>query len=162
MRKVFTLAIVVKDKKVLLGRRTREHGRGFWNGFGGGVEAGETIEAAACRECEEEVGITPMKLDKYGVAIFEYADKPRGATEHEVHVFRVSDFAGTPIAKDEVDKLMWFPFDGIPYNSMWPDDCYWLPLLLADKHFTGRFAFDKQQQLISHKLREQPASINAS
>jgi hypothetical protein len=24
----------------------------------------------------------------------------------------------------------WFPIDAIPYDKMWPDDRFWLPLLL--------------------------------
>jgi len=30
----------------------------------------------------------------------------------------------------------------IPYDSMWPDDAYWLPLLLSNRHFTGRADFE--------------------
>jgi 8-oxo-dGTP diphosphatase/2-hydroxy-dATP diphosphatase len=30
----------------------------------------------------------------------------------------------------------------IPYDSMWPDDIYWMPLLLANRHFIGRADFD--------------------
>jgi 8-oxo-dGTP diphosphatase / 2-hydroxy-dATP diphosphatase len=30
----------------------------------------------------------------------------------------------------------------IPYNSMWPDDAYWMPLLLTNRPFIGRADFD--------------------
>ena len=45
--KLFTLMLVVKDGRVLLGEKKRGFGMGKWNGFGGKVEAGETILEAA-------------------------------------------------------------------------------------------------------------------
>lgn len=30
----------------------------------------------------------------------------------------------------------------IPYDSMWPDDVHWIPLLLAKRPFVGRADFD--------------------
>jgi len=30
----------------------------------------------------------------------------------------------------------------IPYDSMWPDDVHWMPLLLANRPFVGRADFD--------------------
>jgi len=31
----------------------------------------------------------------------------------------------------------------IPYDSMWPDDVHWMPLLLAKRPFVGRADFDR-------------------
>jgi 8-oxo-dGTP diphosphatase/2-hydroxy-dATP diphosphatase len=33
----------------------------------------------------------------------------------------------------------------IPYGSMWPDDVYWMPLLLANRAFVGRADFDTDE-----------------
>jgi 8-oxo-dGTP diphosphatase/2-hydroxy-dATP diphosphatase len=30
----------------------------------------------------------------------------------------------------------------IPYDSMWPDDIYWMPLLLSNQPFVGRADFN--------------------
>lgn len=64
MGKDLTLVLVV-DKgtdgapwRILLGLKKRGFGAGKWNGFGGKVEKGETIEAAALRELEEESGLS--------------------------------------------------------------------------------------------------------
>jgi mutator protein MutT len=50
---------VVRDERdrVLLVRRGTEPGRGLWSIPGGRVEPGETPEAAAVREVEEETGL---------------------------------------------------------------------------------------------------------
>ena len=47
--KDYTLLFVRKDDEILLGMKKRGFGTGKWNGFGGKIEAGETIEQAAVR-----------------------------------------------------------------------------------------------------------------
>lgn len=47
--KLLTLVLVVQPGKVLLGMKKRGFGVGKWNGFGGKVQPGETIEDAARR-----------------------------------------------------------------------------------------------------------------
>ena len=47
--KLLTLAFVTQKDKVLLGLKKKGFGMGRWNGFGGKVEKGETIEEAAKR-----------------------------------------------------------------------------------------------------------------
>jgi len=47
--KVLTLAFVRRHGEVLLGYKKCGFGAGKWNGFGGKVEPGETIEDAAKR-----------------------------------------------------------------------------------------------------------------
>ncbi|MCO5556826.1 hypothetical protein L7F22_010379 [Adiantum nelumboides] len=49
-KKLLTLAIVNRGGQVLLGLKKRGFGEGYYNGFGGKVEVGETIEEAARRE----------------------------------------------------------------------------------------------------------------
>jgi 8-oxo-dGTP diphosphatase/2-hydroxy-dATP diphosphatase len=47
--KLLTLAFLLERNRVLLGFKKRGFGMGKWNGFGGKVESGETIECAAKR-----------------------------------------------------------------------------------------------------------------
>ena len=47
--KLLTLLFVLKPGKVLLGYKKRGFGADRWNGFGGKVQQGETIEEAAIR-----------------------------------------------------------------------------------------------------------------
>ena len=51
LKKVLTLVLVrdVARHRVLLGMKKRGFGAGKWNGFGGKLEPGETIEEAAKR-----------------------------------------------------------------------------------------------------------------
>ncbi|UCG13814.1 MAG: NUDIX hydrolase [Deltaproteobacteria bacterium] len=50
-------AVIFKDNQVVLARRGRAPAYGAWSLPGGGVELGETLEAAIIREVFEEIGL---------------------------------------------------------------------------------------------------------
>ncbi len=134
-----TLCLVHQHPRILLGMKKRGFGAGRWNGFGGKVEDGETIEEAAAREMREEAGLEAVAMEKSGVIDFEFENDTKVL---EVHIFRVTKFGGEPLETEEM-KPQWFHIDEIPFEQMWPDDAYWLPLLLEGKKFQGRFLFDR-------------------
>ena len=72
MKKVLTLCIIYQGNRVLLGMKKKGFGKGRWNGFGGKVEEGETIEQAMKREVQEECGILLRDFDKRGVLECEF------------------------------------------------------------------------------------------
>lgn len=139
MKKLLTLCMVVNTTQILLGMKKRGFGVGRWNGFGGKVGDGESIDSAALRELQEEAGIIATEIHKVGVLNFSHDSDTK---QLEVHVYIVNSFSGSPIESDEM-RPEWFTFDTIPYNQMWPDDKEWLPYLLAGKHFKGTFHFDR-------------------
>ena len=139
MKKILTLCIVVKENKILLGMKKRGFGAGRWNGFGGKVEEGETIESAAKREILEECRITPTSIEKVGFIDFKFQNDPKIL---ETHIYCVNEFEGVPSETEEM-KPEWFDIDKIPYDKMWSDDIFWLPLLLKKKKFKGEFLFDR-------------------
>ena len=153
MKKILlTVCVIHKHPKVLLGMKKRGFGAGRWNGFGGKVEEGETIEEAALREVREEAGIAVKEIEKYGIIDFETKDKPEIL---EVHIFKGNDITGEPVESEEM-RPSWFHVDDIPFDTMWPDDIYWFPLLLAGKKFKGRFLFDNSDNanILNHELIE--------
>ncbi|KAL2100787.1 hypothetical protein ACEWY4_002548 [Coilia grayii] len=148
--KLLTLVLVVQPGRVLLGMKKRGFGAGKWNGFGGKVQAGETIEQAAHRELLEESGLTVDKLDKIGNIKFEFI----GETEIlDVHIFRADSFHGEPTESDEM-RPQWFDCDKIPFSQMWADDMLWFPLMLQRKKFLGYFKFQGHDLIVEHKLQE--------
>lgn len=156
MKKQLTLSIVYKDNKVLLGFKKRGFGVGRWNGFGGKVEEGETIEEAAKRELQEESGVIADRIEKMGVLNFEFESDSKIL---EVHVFLITSFTQEPVETEEM-RPEWFAVDKIPFDYMWPDDVYWLPRVLEGKKFKGKFLFDRpsdsdyQSKIISIDLVE--------
>ena len=149
-RKISTLCCLKKDGKILLGMKKRGFGAGRWNGFGGKLKDGETIEQAAVRETQEECGIEIIKLEKIGLLDFEFEDK---AGILEVHLFVIIKYSGEPVETAEM-KPQWFAFAEIPFAEMWPDDKFWIPLFLADKKFKGQFLFNKGGNKILQKKLE--------
>ena len=150
MNKQLTLCIVQKGDKILLGMKKRGFGIGRWNGFGGKVQSGESVDAAARREIKEEAGIIVGKIHEVGVIDFDFIENP-GVLE--THVFKVVDFTGEPAEGEEM-RPRWFNIDEIPYDEMWPDDRHWLPLLLSDKKFRGRFLFGPDDTIVEQVLEE--------
>lgn len=150
MAKQLTLIVAEQEGRVLLGMKKRGFGSGRWNGFGGKVEPGETIEQAAERELLEECGVTCEGLDKRAVLRFAFASD---ADDMEVHVFHTSRIIGNPVETDEM-RPKWFNVDSIPYEEMWSDDRFWLPKFLAGECLSGHFYFDADEQtILSHDLR---------
>ncbi|XP_025909914.1 7,8-dihydro-8-oxoguanine triphosphatase [Nothoprocta perdicaria] len=148
--RLFTLVLVVQPPRVLLGMKKRGFGAGLWNGFGGKVQPGESIEEAARRELLEESGLTVDTLQKMGQITFEFV----GSSElMEVHIFRADDFHGEPKESEEM-RPQWFQLDEVPFNHMWPDDAYWFPLVLQKKLFRGYFKFQGQDTILEHTLKE--------
>lgn len=135
-----TLCLLVKDDKILLAMKKRGFGIGKWNGVGGKVEDDETIEAAAAREVGEEIGVLadPAKMERVGNVEFYFKDKPEW--DQKMHVFLVKDWQGEPKESEEMAPK-WYLKNEIPFDSMWPDDKHWLPVVLDGKKFEGKFYF---------------------
>ncbi len=150
-KKIMTLCLIVKDDSVLLGMKKRGFGSGRWNGFGGKLHEGESVEDAAKRETTEECGIVIQTMERVGIHEFEF-EKERGAIL-EVHVFRVDAFSGEPEETEEM-RPEWFGFSDIPYDTMWPDDRYWLPLFLAGKKFRTKFLFGEGDNVLEKEVSE--------
>lgn len=149
-KKVLTLLMVVRDGKVLLGEKKRGFGAGFFNGFGGKVESGETVEEATLRELEEEAGIKATDASKRGIVTFNYDDQPRAM---EVHIYHASRFTGEPVETEEM-RPQWFDVNEVPFDKMWPDDEHWYPLFLGGRKFEGTFWFTNTTKIVKHELRE--------
>lgn len=149
MNKILTLCLVTEGEKVLLGMKKRGFGAGRWNGFGGKVQERESIEQAATREVEEEAGIKVKNIKEVGVHEFEFEGNPEIL---EVHVFKTSEYEGEPIETEEM-RPKWFAFDEVPYEDMWPDDKFWLPLCLEGKNFKGYFLFGEGDKVLKQDLK---------
>lgn len=136
------LCFILRGEEVLLILKKRGMGSGMFNAPGGKIEPGETALAAAIRETQEEIGVTPHEPQSGGELYFQFTDG------HRLHceVFTASGFDGTPIETDEA-RPFWNSRHAIPYHQMWEDDAQWLPLLLAGKRFCGYFIFDDKTML---------------
>jgi len=150
MKKIQTLCVIHQPPKILLGMKKRGFGAGRWNGFGGKLKKGETIEGALKRETIEEAGGEINNFDKVGIIEFEFKGNPEIL---EVHIFRASDFSGEPTESEEM-KPQWFDQSELPFDNMWPDDIHWFPLFLVGKKFKGKFLFGENDVILEKRLSE--------
>lgn len=148
--KILTLCIIHQHPMVLLGMKKRGFGVGRWNGFGGKVKAGETVEEAALRELREEAGIIAARLERRGIIDFEFRGNPEIL---ETHIFKGNGIEGE-LQESEEMRPQWFHVGEIPFANMWPDDKHWFSLFLQDKKFRGRFLFDDSDNILEMKLEE--------
>ncbi|MDH3402620.1 MAG: 8-oxo-dGTP diphosphatase [Acidobacteriota bacterium] len=145
-----TLLFVVRDEQVLLIRKKRGLGAGKINGPGGRLEPGESPLDCAVRETEEELVTTPTSPVASGELQFQFVD---GYSIH-VHVFRAGDCDREPRETAEAIPI-WARVDAVPYDEMWADDRIWLPLLLREEPFHGRFLFD-DDLMVDHEMLPHP------
>ncbi len=132
--------------------KKRGFGAGRWNGVGGKLEDGETIESAAIRECQEEINVTPSMLVKAAEIVFDEEHLGKRERLH-VHVFTTGSWKGEPQETEEMAPR-WFSESKIPYENMWPDDPYWLPQILEGKKVKARFTLGKGDVLVEHSVTE--------
>ncbi|MFA6422149.1 MAG: 8-oxo-dGTP diphosphatase [Candidatus Buchananbacteria bacterium] len=151
IRKVQTLCLIRQGDKILLGMKKRGFGAGRWNGFGGKVQEGESVEDATIREMLEESGLRVNDLKKFGLMNFEFDSRPGEVIE--VHMYWTDNYDGELTESEEM-LPKWYHVDEIPLDQMWPDDRYWMPLFLAGKMFTGRFLFGDGDAVLEKELNE--------
>ena len=148
-----TLLYLLKDNQILLAMKKRGHGEGKYNGIGGKVDAGETIEQAMVRETQEEIGVTPLKYQKRGQIVFDSYYKGEPALIN-VHIYTATEFNGEPQETEEM-RPFWHEINQIPYDKMFQTDKIWLPQMLEKSGFlTGIFKFsnDLDSKLLDYKF----------
>lgn len=122
------------DRELLLGMKKRGFGVGKWNGFGGKIEEGESIEDSAKRELQEESTLIANSLTRIGFLVFKMLESKKMM---RVHVFETWEFEGEPIETEEM-RPKWYKESEVPFDKMWADDAYWFPYFLNQKKFIGR------------------------
>ncbi len=111
--------IIVKNNKVLLGKRKAPHGNGTWCFPGGHLEYKESIEDCARRETMEEAGIKidNLKLGPYTNDIYPKADT------HYITLFVIAEPESGEVKVMEPEKCEqweWFEWDNMPQPLFFP------------------------------------------
>lgn len=141
-----TVLFPIRDNQVLLGMKKRGFGAGWWNGFGGKLDPGETFDQSVIRETKEECGLDIQSMTVVARLLF-YFD---GQLEIACQAYLSHDFKGEPKETEEM-RPQWFKLESIPYDTMWPGDDQWIPQVIdAQKgdilhmaiHFNGDNQFE--------------------
>jgi 8-oxo-dGTP diphosphatase len=145
-----TLIFLVKGNpvnEILLGYKKAGFAQGKFNGLGGKVEVGETIEHAAVRELEEEASVKVAERDLTRVAHLTFFFPAMPEWDQVVHVFLARRWQGEPAESDEM-KPAWYAVSEIPFAGMWQDDPHWLPRVLAGQRVRAWFTFANDNETV--------------
>lgn len=146
-----TLLFLRNGDDILLAMKKRGFGAGKWNGVGGKLDPGETIEQAMIRECQEEIEVTPINYQ--AIAELDFIQDASSTPWHMyVYAFVCDKWEGNPNETEEMAPR-WFSLDDVPYDDMWDDDRYWLERALSGEKLIGKFNFDAEDKLVKHDIK---------
>ena len=104
-------AAIFRDDKVLLVRRARSPGKGFYSLPGGRVEFGESLHTALHREVDEE---TAIRIDIVGLTGWrEVLPSSSGGGHYLIMSFAARWKAREPMLNDEHDDFKWLAPEAI-------------------------------------------------
>jgi len=104
--------MLLKEGKVLLGKRKGSHGAGEYAFPGGHLEYMESFEQCAMREVREECG-----LEIYDLKFLYVANLTKYAPKHYVHIGFVANWQqGEPqvLEPDKTESWGWYELDELP------------------------------------------------
>ena len=145
-----TLCILIQGeppRRVLLGLKKEGFVAGKYTGFGGKVEEGGPVEAAALRELEEERGVSVLQENLRHMGRMEFLFPATPDWSQSVHVFVAISWMGEPEESREMLPV-WFSVDDLPLEHMWQDAAHWLPRILSGERIRGRFTFRADNETI--------------
>ena len=102
---------IFRDGKVLLVRRSRSPGQGFYSFPGGRVEFGESLHIALHREVDEETGLRIEILDLAGWR--EVLPAAGSGGHYLIMSFAARWTAREPVLNDEHDHFKWLAPEAI-------------------------------------------------
>ncbi|SDT52935.1 NUDIX hydrolase [Bradyrhizobium canariense] len=103
-------AAIFRDDKILLVRRARSPGKGFYSLPGGRVEFGESLHTALYREINEETG---LKIEIVGLAGWREVLPGTGGGHYLVMSFAAHWIGKEPLLNDELDDFRWLAPDAL-------------------------------------------------
>lgn len=148
--RITTLLLIIKNNQIFLAQKKRGFGVGKYNGVGGKVEPGETIEQGMLRETQEEINVVPIDFTKRAVITFSNVENGE-RFNIIMHVYVANDYVGE-ITESEEMRPAWFDVDKIPFEQMFSDDRIWLPVILKGKNFEAYFKFDEDFNVLNHTI----------
>ncbi len=147
---------LARNDEFLMAFKTEKIGAGCWNGYGGGIETGETPVMATVREFWEEthpdedngVVIYPENLEKIAEIDFHNMKSNGEIFVCKVHFYLTNNWSGEPKDTKTMINPTWFSKDNLPKRLM-PADLDFLPKILTGKKIKATYYYGPfQKELI--------------
>ena len=140
----------IKENKILLGKRLESStnlGLDLYAGIGGKVEQNEDSLQALEREFLEEIKAKPTKAIKIGQVSFVFLHKDKDSKWNMVvDVYKIEELDKKPMPTKAIEPVF-FDINNLPYKNMWPDNFYWIHLVINGQNFTGEFVYQNAGKL---------------
>lgn len=151
-----TLLFLIKKNEsniseILLAMKKRGFGAGRWNGVGGKLGDGETIEQAVIREAHEEISVIVQESNLQKVAELTFQFPRRPDFDQIVHTYVTETWSGEPVESEEM-KPEWYISNNLPFDTMWPDDQFWVPHMIDGKLIKGSFVFGENDVILEQEI----------
>lgn len=127
--------ILIKNQKVLIGKRKGSHASGLFAFPGGHLELNETWENCALRELEEECGqqvkVKIRPYDETKLEFFVTNDIMLDCNKHYITIFLVADWVSGEVENSEPHKCegwVWADYSELVSLSLDTKLTTWIPM----------------------------------
>lgn len=152
--------LLTPDGNVILGLRKKvslNFGQNLITGIGGKVGdtealASESDGEAMKREVEEEIGVRITNFHKVAEVTFLFPAKPKW--DQFVVAYIIEDWEGIPEETDVISPYE-CEVDFLPFDRMWDDYHYWVPMVLEGKHIRATFLYGEDNSTVKEKVIEE-------
>lgn len=108
------LAVVIRDREVLLVRRANPPDAGLWGFPGGKIEKGERLQDAALRELREETGVSARALGMFNAVDALECDGLGNLQRHFILIAVLCKWTnGEPVAGDDAVEARWVDLEAL-------------------------------------------------
>ncbi len=145
------LCFPVRGDEVLLARKLLKIGAGCLNGYGGGIEPGESRLEAMRRELREESGgviAAPYDFEKAAVMDFHNRKSSGETFTCRVHVYLLRRWRGEFRSTKEIADPAWYPKSRLPLTRLMRADRIWLPVALSGVKIVGSAKYGPFQRTL--------------
>ncbi len=145
-----TLIFLFNDREdvlLLQGADTKPLWAGLYNGFGGHIEAGETIYEAAQRELQEETGLTDITLQFCGQIMVDVSSEAGIA----LFIFR-GEYLGNSMVDSSEGRAVWITLDNLDKYPLVEDINQLIPRVAkfqeGDNLIIGKYQYSEDKTLL--------------
>ncbi len=103
---------------------------GKYNGLGGKMEPGESIQHCLNRELLEEAGIVCEVAVLRGT--INWTGFGPDGEDWFGFIYRIDRYSGTPYQQNSEGELLWYPVKDLAQLPMWEGDRFFLPLVFDE------------------------------